>query len=62
MALIRHAAAPPEVVTAPAPPAAAPGGRDLRTRDVQHPTGGHGPWHARAVDRIAAVIDELDAD
>ncbi|MBU9437185.1 endonuclease/exonuclease/phosphatase family protein [Burkholderia multivorans] len=61
MALIRHAAAPPEVVTAPAPPAAAPGGRDLRiaTYNIH---GGYGPWHARAADRIAAVIEELDAD
>ncbi|AJY15144.1 endonuclease/exonuclease/phosphatase family protein [Burkholderia multivorans] len=61
MALIRHTAAPPEVITAPAPPAAAPGGRDLRiaTYNIH---GGYGPWHARAADRIAAVIDELDAD
>ncbi|KWU26059.1 endonuclease/exonuclease/phosphatase family protein [Burkholderia cenocepacia] len=61
MALSQDPAPPPHVVTADAAPAAAPGGRDLRiaTYNIH---GGYGAWPARAVDRIAAVIDELDAD
>ncbi|MGU3781667.1 endonuclease/exonuclease/phosphatase family protein [Burkholderia metallica] len=61
MALSTHAAAPPEIVVAKHAPAAAPGGRELRiaTYDIR---GGYGAWPARAADRIADVIGELDAD
>ncbi|WP_260464141.1 endonuclease/exonuclease/phosphatase family protein [Burkholderia sp. Bp8963] len=40
---------------------ASPSARDLRiaTYNIR---GGLGDWHARAADRIAAVLDELDAD
>ncbi|KVD07052.1 endonuclease [Burkholderia ubonensis] len=47
---------------APSPsPPRPPGARDLRiaTYNIR---GGFGIWHAAAADRIAAVIDELDAD
>ncbi|AOJ40358.1 endonuclease [Burkholderia lata] len=61
MALSTRAAPPPQVIATDDAPAAAPGGRDLRiaTYNIR---GGYGAWPARAADRIAAVIDELDAD
>ncbi|KWE86250.1 endonuclease/exonuclease/phosphatase family protein [Burkholderia territorii] len=61
MALSRQPAPPPDIVASHGPPAAAPGGRDLRiaTYNIR---GGYGAWPARAADRIAAVIHELDAD
>ncbi|HDR9004252.1 TPA: endonuclease/exonuclease/phosphatase family protein [Burkholderia vietnamiensis] len=61
MALSTQAAPPPDIVTSDAAPAGAPRGHDLRiaTYNIH---GGYGAWPARAVERIVAVIRELDAD
>ncbi|AOJ76824.1 endonuclease/exonuclease/phosphatase family protein [Burkholderia ubonensis] len=61
MALSTQAAPPPDIVTSDAAPAGAPRGHNLRiaTYNIH---GGYGAWPARAVERIVAVIRELDAD